>query len=67
MPHFGVGSNGIQPMLSNQISGQACALRLNTLYQPSESSCPGVKPTATLDGIPSVRAITANVAANCSQ
>ncbi len=54
-------------MLSNQISGQACALRLNTLYQPSESSCPGVKPTATLDGIPSVRAITANVAANCSQ
>jgi hypothetical protein len=51
------GSNGTQPMPSNQISGQACKLRPNTLYDPWARSVPGVRPTATRGGIPSVRAI----------
>ena len=64
-PRPGVGSKATQPMPSNHTSGHAWACRPYTWNRPSAPATPGVNPTATRAGIPSVRAITANVAENC--
>ena len=68
MPRPGVGSNGTHPIAApNHSSGQAWAFLPSTPYQLSGALQPGVNPTATRDGMFSVRAIAANVAENCSQ
>lgn len=61
VPRVGVGSNRVQPTPSKYSSGQACASRSPTDIEPSGCVVPGVKPMATLAGIPSVRAIAAIV------
>ena len=61
-----VGSNGIHPRPSKYSSGQACMLSVVTLY-PSPSWVPPVNPTATRDGIPSIRASIAMAVAKWMQ
>ncbi len=58
-PRFGVGSKRVQPTPSKYSSGHACASRSPTDIDPSACGVPGVKPTATRAGMPSVRAIDA--------
>ncbi len=60
-PRVGVGSKRVHPTPSKYSSGQACASRRPTDIEPSDCAVPGVKPTATRAGIPSVRAIAAMV------
>ncbi|MCF0090971.1 hypothetical protein B0E37_06090 [Streptomyces sp. MH192] len=59
VPRFGVGSKRVQPTPSKYSSGHACASRSPTDIDPSACAVPGVKPTATRAGMPSVRAIEA--------
>ncbi|GAA3237862.1 hypothetical protein GCM10020256_57720 [Streptomyces thermocoprophilus] len=59
VPRLGVGSNRVQPTPSKYSSGQACASFSPTFTEPSACGVPGAKPTATRDGMPSVRAIAA--------
>ncbi len=59
LPRLGVGSKRVQPTPSKYSSGQACASRSPTEIAPSDFMVPGVKPTATRAGMPSVRAIAA--------
>ena len=59
VPRFGVGSKRVQPTPSKYSSGQACASFSPTDTEPSACGEPGVKPTATRAGMPSVRAIAA--------
>src|SRR4051812_2884690 len=67
LPAGGGGAKrGVQPSPASQISGQACALCDCTWNTPSCGS-PGVNPTATRDGMPSDRAMTAYVLANWTQ
>ena len=62
----GVGSNVVQPMPGNQASTQACASDvLIERYWPLSE--PAVNPTATRDGTPTARSMTAMAEANCSQ
>ena len=64
----GVGSKAsVQPSPASQISVHAWASRFVTTYAPLASRVPDVNPTATRAGIPSDRAITAKVVANCTQ
>ncbi len=58
-PRAGVGSNRVQPAPSKYSSGHACASRMPTDTEPSLCGVPGMKPTATRAGMPSVRAIAA--------
>ena len=55
----GVGSKRTQPSCGNHSSGQAWASRSPTDISPELFAVPGVKPTATREGIPRVRAIEA--------
>ena len=63
----GVGSNRTQPVPAKYSSGQACASCERTTYDPSACFSPGRNPMATRAGMPLIRAISAIVAANCSQ
>ncbi len=58
-PRLGVGSNRVQPIPSKYSSGHAWASLEPTDMVPSTCGVPGVKPTATRAGMPSVRAIAA--------
>lgn len=66
-PTPGVASNGSQPSFGTHASTQACILFDVTEYVPSAARGPGVYPTTSRAGMPSVRAISANVPANCTQ
>jgi hypothetical protein len=59
VPRLGVGSKRVQPTPSKYSSGQACASFRPTDTVPSACGEPGAKPTATLAGMPRVRAIAA--------
>ncbi len=63
----GVGSNLTHPWEGIHSSTQACALRSRTTTRPSSRRVPGVNPSTTREGIPSMRAITAIDVENCSQ
>lgn len=68
-PRLGVGSKRTQPSPSKCSSGQAC--RLSELTMNSLGTCglraPGRNPTATRDGMSSVRAMSAIALAKCTQ
>ncbi len=59
MPRLGVGSKRVHPAPSKYSSGQACASFVPTAIEPSGCGVPGVKPTATRAGMPSVLAMAA--------
>ena len=66
-PARGVGSNDIQPSSGTQISTQLCAFLFSTTTVVSLIGSPGVNPSTTREGMPSVLAISAIDVANCSQ
>ena len=65
-PSPAVGSNGIHPALSKYTSGHEWSWSLETVYTGSPSvraspvSTPGRKPMTMREGMPSVRAMSAN-------
>ena len=63
-----MGSNGTHPYEGKSTSTHACAFFVVTVSRsPEPAGSPGVKPTATLAGMPSVRSITAIALENCWQ
>ena len=63
----GVGSNGTQPEPWKYSSGHACSVVQADDLLALHACGPSAKPTATRAGMPSWRAITAIVEANCTQ
>ena len=63
----GVGSNRTQPTPPKYISGQACRSWVLKVQVSGPVLSARRKPTATREGMPRVRPITAIAAANCSQ